>query len=268
MSCDRTYIHSTTTPDTLAALSTRYRRQVKTTNNFRSKPLIVLVLFYCSLVWESLATDELICNNGKAGECTSANSLNDDSSTSNADNGSQNSAAAPVATVASIRLVTREELAKQVGVEEGSAIWLSVLGEVYDVTTGRDYYAAGSSYGSFSGTDCSVCFVSGVFTKEEGDKDMDQIPTNQLPALMDWRNFYAGHQTYKFVGYLLDDRFYDEHGKPTPKMLTLRERVKTGLEEAAIRKAERDKKRAEMIKKRAEEKKNQEKQQTKITIPE
>jgi hypothetical protein len=254
----------TSPTDSFKALSTRFRRKLKTTNNSLSKPRIVLVLFFCLLVWQSLATEVAVGDND--GECTK--SLVDDSATSSTDNNDdQDSAAETAAAAASIRMVTKEELATKVGVEEGSSIWLSVLGEVYDVTTGRDYYAQGNSYGSFSGTDCSVCFVSGVFTKEEGDKDMDEVSTDKLPALMDWRNFYAGHQTYKFVGYLLDDRFYDERGKPTTKMWTLRERVKVALEAAAIRKAERDKKRTEMIQKRAEEKKNKEKQQIKITIP-
>jgi predicted heme/steroid binding protein len=261
------YKRSTAVIDSLATLSTRRRRYLKTTTKSDALPklLIVWVLLVFSLLRESLASGDVVCDNVKEGECT--NSIVDNTATSGSDIDSKDSLGATAAAAPSIRMVTKEELATHVGVEEGSAIWLSVLGEVYDVTTGREYYAQGNSYGSFSGTDCSVCFVSGVFTKEEGNKEMDQVPTNQLPALMDWRNFYAGHETYKFVGYLLDDRFYDQTGKPTPKMLTLRERVKTALEAAAIQKAERDKKRAEMIQKRAEEKKNKEKQKIKITIP-
>ncbi|KAG7341483.1 cytochrome b5-like heme/steroid binding domain containing protein [Nitzschia inconspicua] len=173
---------------------------------------------------------------------------------------SDNASTSTSTSTPAIRMITKEELAKHIGTGEGeeSAIWLSVLGEVYDVTTGAGYYAQGSSYGAFSGTDCSVCFVSGIFTKEEGDKETSEIPSEQIPALMDWRNFYAGHETYKFVGYLLDDRFYNEHGKPTRKMLEFRERVIVAMEEAAVRKAEREKKREELKRKRAEEKKNKE----------
>jgi predicted heme/steroid binding protein len=91
-----------------------------------------------------------------------------------------------------IRMITHEELQVNVGEKDGDPIWLSVLGEVYDVTAGRDFYGPKTSYGGFSGTDCSLCFVSGVFTKEEGAKDTSEIQTNVLPGILDWRNFYAG----------------------------------------------------------------------------
>lgn len=55
--------------------------------------------------------------------------------------------------------------------EDGSSIWLSVLGEVYDVTEGRDYYGPGESYNKLASRDSSVPFVTGTFTPEEAEKD-------------------------------------------------------------------------------------------------
>ena len=81
-----------------------------------------------------------------------------------------------------VRLVSKEELASKTG-EDESEIWLSVLGEVYDVTGGRSYYGKGRSYGAFAGTDCSVCFMSGVFTAEEAEKSTDEVTTKLLPGL-------------------------------------------------------------------------------------
>jgi predicted heme/steroid binding protein len=92
-----------------------------------------------------------------------------------------------------IRMITHEELRKHVGENDGDDIWLSILGEVYDVTAGKDFYKAKGSYGAFSGTDCSLCFVSGLFSKEEAAKDTDEFQTNLLPGILDWRNFYAGY---------------------------------------------------------------------------
>ena len=92
-----------------------------------------------------------------------------------------------------IRMITHEELQVNVGEKDGDPIWLSVLGEVYDVTAGKDFYGPKTSYGGLSGTDCSLCFVSGIFTKEEGAKDTSEIETNVLPGILDWRNFYAGY---------------------------------------------------------------------------
>jgi predicted heme/steroid binding protein len=125
-----------------------------------------------------------------------------------------------------IRLITKEELATKKG-EGGSAIWLSVLGEVYDVTDGRSYYAQGHSYGAFAATDCSVCFITGTFNAEEAEKSIDVLETKQLLGLIDWKKFYATHESYKFVGLLVDPRFYDDQGEPTESMLNTRQRAAT-----------------------------------------
>jgi hypothetical protein len=74
-------------------------------------------------------------------------------------------------------------------------------------------------------------------------------------------SFYHRHDKYKFVGYLIDPRFYDEDGKPTTKMLELRGRMKIALEEQEKKKAENALKRAERQKQRDEEKKKKQQQQ-------
>jgi hypothetical protein len=106
-------------------------------------------------------------------------------------------------------------------------IWLSIMGEVYDVTMGKDFYGPGASYNAFSGRDASVPYVTGKFTAEEAEKGPDVIPITDMPGLLDWRGFYKGHYTYTFVGYLVDPRFYDDEGKPTTAMVEFQERLKT-----------------------------------------
>lgn len=124
------------------------------------------------------------------------------------------------------RLISKEELATKKG-EDGSEIWLSLLGEVFDVTTGSSYYGQGRSYGAFAGTDCSVCFITGIFSTEEAEKSIDVLETKQLFGLIDWYKFYATHESYRFVGLLVDPRFYDDQGEPTESMLKTRERAAT-----------------------------------------
>mmetsp|Transcript_5135 Transcript_5135/g.12282 ORF Transcript_5135/g.12282 Transcript_5135/m.12282 type:complete len:105 (-) Transcript_5135:562-876(-) len=68
------------------------------------------------------------------------------------------------------KLVTMEELKTKNG-ENNSLIWLSMLGKVYDVTAGKEYYGPGESYNSLTAADTSVPFVSGTFTPEEAEKD-------------------------------------------------------------------------------------------------
>lgn len=255
-------------PMTDAGWGISHRRRAKSRTTRSPLLLFFVVLFLVSSFLQTcLAAEGAACEDGTAttenGECPNPMANKNDSNSDNEEAGNQNNAAtaSEAGSPPIIRMITHEELAQHTG-EKDSTIWLSILGEVYDVSAGPDYYAKGKgSYGAFSGIDCTLCFVSGTFTKEEGDKPPSEIPSEQLPALLDWRNFYADHATYKFVGYLLDERYYNEHGKPTATMLELRDRVKVAMEAAAIKKAEREKKRAELKRKRVEEQKNKEKQE-------
>ena len=111
--------------------------------------------------------------------------------------------------------------------EHGDTIWLSILGEVYDVTAGREFYQKGSQYGVFAGRDASIVFSTGSFTEEEGRKGLDALPVNKLRGVEHWRQFYEEEQRYKFVGKLIDPRFYDKDGYPTPAMIEYYQRMGT-----------------------------------------
>lgn len=47
------------------------------------------------------------------------------------------------------RLFTKEELAKYTNLENG--LYLSILGQVFDVTKGEQYYTKGATYHAFTG---------------------------------------------------------------------------------------------------------------------
>jgi hypothetical protein len=81
--------------------------------------------------------------------------------------------------------------------------------------------------GAFSGRDASVPFVSGAFTAEEAEKGTDTLSIKDLPGLTQWYEFYKTHAVYKFVGHLVDPRYYDENGNPTPDMEVLQQRLET-----------------------------------------
>ena len=49
------------------------------------------------------------------------------------------------------RVFTKEELAKYKGEEEGGKIYMAIMGKVFDVTRGKDYYGPGGGYAFFSG---------------------------------------------------------------------------------------------------------------------
>lgn len=122
--------------------------------------------------------------------------------------------------------------------EENGEIWLSIMGEVYDVTTGREYYGGGPvGYGIFAGRDASVSFVSGDFTEEGAKKSTDTLTDSQLKSLDHWRKFYADHKTYFLVG-VLEGRFYDKEGNPTEELKKLKERMSTIVAKKKARKGE------------------------------
>ena len=132
---------------------------------------------------------------------------------------------------------------------DGDEIWISILGEVYNVTDGAKHYAKGKSYGNFAGRDASVPFVTGRFTADEADKSPMVLNSTDLPGLAEWRDFYRTHAVYKFVGKLIDPRYYDATGEPTDEMMKLQEQIQTARAEQALR---LKKKKEERLKKQKE----------------
>ena len=47
--------------------------------------------------------------------------------------------------------MTKDELAAYDGTDDSKGIYLAILGQVFDVSKGKDYYAKGGGYGFFSG---------------------------------------------------------------------------------------------------------------------
>mmetsp|Transcript_12254 Transcript_12254/g.17093 ORF Transcript_12254/g.17093 Transcript_12254/m.17093 type:complete len:174 (-) Transcript_12254:153-674(-) len=122
-----------------------------------------------------------------------------------------------------IRIVSEEELSGKVS-KLGDEIWLAILGEVYDVSAGSEYYAGEDGYGVFAGRDCSLSFVTGDFTLEECAKGLDELTAQQLVSLDQWKSFYVKHDKYEFIG-RLEGRFYDKEGNPTTEMEDVKEKI-------------------------------------------
>jgi predicted heme/steroid binding protein len=151
------------------------------------------------------------------------------------------------AAVDKVRVVTKEELAKKVG-KAGDELWLSILGEVYDVSKGTSYYVEGAGYSIFAGRDGSVPFITGTFTPEEAEKGLDALTADQLFNLDTWREFYEKEDRYPFVG-LLEGSMFNKDGNPTNEMIAARKQIA----EAKVVSDERKKRRAVIIAQRKEE---------------
>ncbi|KAI2502479.1 hypothetical protein MHU86_11985 [Fragilaria crotonensis] len=116
-----------------------------------------------------------------------------------------------------IPLVSIEELEKFNGKVKGETIYLSIFGEVYDVTKGAEFYAEGAGYHAFAGRDAAVPFITGIFTEEEAAKSTDVLSDADLMSMKSWLEFYQKEERYPFVGRLVG-RYYDSEGKETEEM--------------------------------------------------
>ena len=70
---------------------------------------------------------------------------------------------------APVRLVTHAELARHsaaaVNATRGRPLWLSICGQVFDVTAGARHYGSGGGYSFFTGRDGTRAFVTGEFNE-------------------------------------------------------------------------------------------------------
>mmetsp|Transcript_52244 Transcript_52244/g.77375 ORF Transcript_52244/g.77375 Transcript_52244/m.77375 type:complete len:189 (+) Transcript_52244:89-655(+) len=178
---------------------------------FHMSAMLVLILLashpvriFCNA--EGEATEQGECANPDGGDC-------DDTATGK------------------IRIVTEEELKTKTGAGGTGDIWLSVLGEVYDVTSGRSFYGEGSGYGFFAGKDASPAFATGEFNENAMKVKFEDLTVSQLGAIDGWRSFYTGKpDKYPAVG-LLEGYFYDGEGNPTEELKTIRERMASAKSE-------------------------------------
>merc|ERR1712160_4898 len=104
---------------------------------------------------------------------------------------------------------------------------MGILGQIYDVTSGRDFYGPDGSYKFFSGKDASPTYISGIFNDEGLKDDIIKFNPEELASLESWRDFYADHDTYHYVG-LLVGVYYDAEGKPTPLLNKINEKIASG----------------------------------------
>nr|CAG4650342.1 EOG090X0A5G [Sida crystallina] len=109
------------------------------------------------------------------------------------------------------RIFTAEELSSFKG-DNGGPIYLAMLGQVFDVSRGVEYYAPGGGYAFFSGIDGSRAFVTGEFTPEGLIDDITGLSDQDYLGLKEWTEFYA--KDYKYIG-KLHGRYYDAEGRPT-----------------------------------------------------
>jgi len=163
------------------------------------------------------------------------------------------------------RLIAQAELSyhgikstesKEAATAGGHTIWLSILGRVYDVTSGGpSYYGPNGSYNFYSGRDASPCFHSGK-NNEEGANDPIETWTDDkhLMSVYDWSLFYEKHETYTFQGVLINSKYYNELGEETEIRKDIVDRAKKV--KVVVEKEREERKKARMEKRKLDREKN------------
>jgi len=120
---------------------------------------------------------------------------------------------------------TFDGLLKFNGADRNKPLLLAVVGEVYDVGPGEQFYAPskdgekeGGGYQFYAGCDCSKGFSSEGSEMDHGltpcrkllSKIVDMKPES-VKDILDWRDFYRKHEKYRFVGFL-QGRYFDARG--------------------------------------------------------
>ncbi|KAL7747248.1 hypothetical protein RI367_007459 [Sorochytrium milnesiophthora] len=95
--------------------------------------------------------------------------------------------------------LTPEELRQYDGTDPSKPIYLAVMGDVFDVTEGREYYGPGGGYSFFAGRDAGRAFVTGCF-QTHLTPDVRGLSEGELKEIDNWRSFYQTHDKYFYVG--------------------------------------------------------------------
>lgn len=135
------------------------------------------------------------------------------------------------------RVFTPEQLNEE-GSGKSGQLLLAILGEVFDVSAGTEFYAEGQGYNCFVGRDASRSFVTGEFEGDGLTDNVEGLEPGELDGILHWRSFYRDSDKYLAVG-LLAGPFYDASGARVPGVLdSIEERVaKWKAAEAATKEA-------------------------------
>lgn len=86
------------------------------------------------------------------------------------------------------KVLTREQLSGFNG-RDGSRSYLTVLGEIFDVS-GSSHYSKDSGYSVFLGRDATRAFVTGDFDAESASDDVSTFDSGQMKGIEEWVDFY------------------------------------------------------------------------------
>lgn len=101
-----------------------------------------------------------------------------------------------------------QETLSAYGPSSETTLALSIVGHVFDVSTGRRFYGEGGPYSGFAGRDATRSFATGVFDdlldiKKGIDIDsIEHLNMDECKSILQWLSFFQKSKKYPFLGYL------------------------------------------------------------------
>jgi predicted heme/steroid binding protein len=99
--------------------------------------------------------------------------------------------------------MTIEQLLDMNGSTDTTPVYISVKGNIYDVSSARAMYGPGGSYHGFAGRDATRGFATGCLETECMVSSIDGLTDSELKEIDRWVELYHNHDKYTYVGRLV-----------------------------------------------------------------
>ncbi|CAJ1947676.1 unnamed protein product [Sphenostylis stenocarpa] len=113
--------------------------------------------------------------------------------------------------------VTDRELRAYDGSDPNKPLLMAIKGQIYDVSTGRNFYGPGGPYAMFAGKECSRALALLSFKPEDINGNLEGLGESELTILEDWE--------FKFI------EKYPKVGQLIPEQRTLQNELKEQVQD-------------------------------------
>ncbi|TKY46362.1 Membrane steroid-binding protein 2 [Spatholobus suberectus] len=100
--------------------------------------------------------------------------------------------------------ITDRELRSYEGSDPNKPLLMAIKGQIYDVSSGRNFYGPGGPYAMFTGKECSRALALLSFKPEDINGNLEGLGESELTILEDWEFKFI--EKYPKVGRLVPDQ--------------------------------------------------------------
>ncbi|XP_014519430.1 membrane steroid-binding protein 2 [Vigna radiata var. radiata] len=100
--------------------------------------------------------------------------------------------------------VTDRELRAYDGSDPNKPLLMAIRGQIFDVSTGRNFYGPGGPYAMFAGKECSRALALLSFKPEDINGDLEGLGESEFTILEDWEFKFI--EKYPKVGLLIPEQ--------------------------------------------------------------